>query len=193
MAEERNVLVLHFPDPSKAFQALSQIKTTPGVAGAAVVERTEEGQVRVAEEYDPNLGTGTAVGGLVGAMVGIIGGPLGVLLGWTTGVLAGVAYDSDVTTDEDDGFTILSKSIPAGGNALIVEMSETSHAAADDIAAKLDGTVTRIPATEVEAEVASAQEAARRAAAEARKARWEKRRAGFKEKLSGLVHHAKSS
>jgi len=193
MAEEKNVLVMHFANPSNAFQALSDLKGQPGVSGAAVVERTTEGQVRLADGYTPELGSGTAVGGLVGSLIGILGGPLGVLLGWSTGVLTGALFDTDEAADTEDGFTVLSKSIPTGGNALIAEMSETSHAIADDIATKLDGTVTRIPATEVEAEVADAQEATRRAAAEARKARWEKRRAGFKEKLSGIGHHAKSS
>jgi hypothetical protein len=101
-------------------------------------------------------------------------------------------FDTDEAAAANDGFTVLSKSIPPGGNALIVEMSETSHAIADDIAAKLDGTITRIPAAEVEAEVAAAQQAAREAAAAARRARREKRQGEFKEKLGGLGHHAKS-
>ena len=193
MPEETNVLVMHFTDPSKSFQALSELKGQPGVIGAAVVERTSEGEVRVADGYSATSGSGTAVGGLVGALVGIIGGPLGVLLGWSTGLLAGAVYDTGEAADADDGFTVLSKSIPAGGNAFIVEMSETSHAIADDVAAKLDGTITRIPRKEVEAEVAAAQEAARAAAAEARRARRQKRQAEFKERLSGLMHHTASS
>jgi len=193
MSDAKNVLVMHFPDTSKAFQALSEMKAQPGVKSAAVVERTTEGQVRVAEGYTPSAGDGIAVGGLVGALVGILAGPIGVLLGWSTGLLAGAAYDADEATDADDGFTVLSKSIPAGSNALIVEISEASHAAADDVARRLDGELTRIPSTEVEAEVRSAQDAARRAAAEARRARRETWQAEFRQKLSSLGHHAKAS
>ncbi|HZQ87660.1 MAG TPA: hypothetical protein VFA83_22635 [Acidimicrobiales bacterium] len=193
MPEEKNVLVMHFSAPSNAFQALSELKQQPDVIGAAVLERTSDGGLRTADGYSQQLGSGIAIGGLVGALVGILAGPLGVLLGWSTGLLTGALFDADDEADTEDGFTVLSKSIPPGSNALIVEMSETSHAIADDIAAKLDGTVTRIPASEVEKEVAAAQEATRRAAAEARKARWEKRRVEFKERLSNIGHHTKKS
>jgi uncharacterized membrane protein len=193
MPEENNVLVMHFPGNSQAFEALSELKDAPGVRGAAVVERTSEGQVRVADGYSPASGEGLAVGGLVGALIGIIGGPVGVLLGWSTGMVAGAVYDSDEAADADDGFTILSRSIPAGTNALIVEMIETNHGTADDIAKRLEGTITRLPAAEVEAEVRSAQDAARAAEQEARKARRAKRRAEFKEKMSNLGPHKKKS
>ncbi|HZQ59450.1 MAG TPA: hypothetical protein VFA84_15525 [Acidimicrobiales bacterium] len=193
MSNEKNVLVMRFADPSKAFQALSEMKAQPGIAGAAVVERTPEGQIRVADEFTPAAGDGIAVGGAVGALVGVLAGPLGVLLGWSTGFLAGAAYDADSAADTDDGFTVLSKSIPPGANALIVEMTEASHAAADDVAKRLEGEITRLPVSEVETEVRSAQDAARRAAAEARRARRETRQAEFKQKLSSLGHHPKAS
>src|SRR5581483_6183659 len=106
MSNEKNVLVMRFADPSKAFQALSEMKAQPGIAGAAVVERTPEGQIRVADEFTPAAGDGIAVG----ALVGVLAGPLGVLLGWSTGFLAGAAYDADSAADTDDGFTVLSKS-----------------------------------------------------------------------------------
>jgi uncharacterized membrane protein len=189
MPDEDNVLIIYFPDSSKAFEALSQFKGQPGVKGAAVVERTADGEVRLGDGYAPEGGTGVAVGGLVGALIGVLAGPVGVLLGWSTGMLVGGAYEADEVADADDGFTILSRSIPAGSNALIVEMTETSHAIADDVAARLDGTITRLPASEVGAEIESAREAARKAAAEARKVRRAQRRADFKEKMSGLGHH----
>ncbi len=193
MGEEQNVVVMHFPHTSDAFEALSELKGQARVVSAAVVERTAEGQVTVADGYSQGLGSGMAVGGLVGALIGVLGGPLGVLLGWSTGLLTGTVFDSSEEADTEDGFTVLSKSIPAGGNALMAELSEASHATVDAIATKLDGTVTRIPASEVEAEVRDAQEATRRAAAEARKARWEKRRAEFTEKMSGMAHHTKTA
>jgi uncharacterized membrane protein len=186
MAVETNILIMQFPEPSKAFQALSQIKEQPGVNGAAVLERTSQGEVRVAESYAPGSGDGIAVGGLVGGLIGILGGPLGVLLGWSTGALAGTVYESEEADDAEDGFTVLSRSIAPGENALIVEMMETSHAIADDVAESLGGTIVRVPAADVAAEVDSAREAARRAAKEARKARRNERKAEFKAKLSGL-------
>jgi len=193
VADEKNVLIMTFPDPSKAFQALSEIKGQPGVDGAAVVERSAEGEVRIADGYTPTVGQGTAVGGVVGALVGIIAGPLGVLLGWSTGIVAGAAYEAGEAADTDDGFTALSKRIPASGNALLAEMTETSHAIADDIATKLGGSITRIPVAEVEAEVAAAKDAADKAAKEARRVRRETRTAEFKKKVGGVFHHSGTS
>ena len=193
MADERNVLIMTFPDSPKAFEALSRMKGQPGVAGAAVVERTALGEVRIADGYAPTVGAGTAVGGLVGALVGLIAGPLGVLLGWSTGIFAGTAYDIGEGADTEDGFTVLSQRIPAGGNALIVEMTETSHAIANDVTDQLSGSITRIPAAEVEVEVKAAREAERKAAQEARRVRRDTRKADFKEKVGAVLHHAKAS
>ena len=190
MTDEKNVLIFSFSDPSKAYQALSEIKRQPGVDGAAVVERNAEGEVRIADGYTPNLGTGTTVGGAVGAVIGILAGPLGVLLGWSTGMVAGMAYETGEAADAEDGFTVLSSRIPVSGSALLVDMTETSHAVADDIANRLGGYVTRVPVSEVEAEVAAAQDAARAAAKEARRVRRENRSAAFKEKAGGLLHHS---
>jgi hypothetical protein len=115
--------------------------------------------------------------------------PLGVLLDWNNGMFAGAAYESLEVADADDGFTELSKRIPASGNVLLVEMTETSDAVADDIATRLEGTVTRVPSIEVEAEVAAARDAARKAAQEARRVRRETRTPAFKEKVGGVLHH----
>ena len=112
MPEENNVLIIHFPESSTAFEALSELKGQPGVKGAAVVERTADGEVRLGDGYSPEGGTGVVVGGLVGALIGILAGPVGVLLGWSTGMLVGMAYEADELADADDGFTILSRSIP---------------------------------------------------------------------------------
>lgn len=191
MADEKNVLIITFPDPSKSFQALSEFKGQPGVVGAAVVERSAGGEVQVADSYTPTVGVGTVGGGAVGALIGLIAGPLGMLLGWSSGTIAGATFETMDAADEDDGLTELSKRIPPGGNALLVEMTETSHAIADDIAK--DGSITRIPTAEVEAEVKSAQDAASKAAKEARRVRRETRSAEFKAKVSSVLHHTKSS
>ena len=60
MAEE-NVVVVRFTEPSKAHQALSVLKECDasgriGLESAAVVERTAEGELRIAESTD-NVGS----------------------------------------------------------------------------------------------------------------------------------------
>ena len=153
------------------------------------MERTAEGEVRPADGYSPEGGSGVAVGGLVGALIGILAGPVGVLLGWSTGMLAGMAYEADELADADDGFTILSRSIPAGSNALLVEMTGTSHTIADDVAEKLDGTITRLPARDVQTEIESAPEGRPRGSRRGPPSCRQDGHAEFKEKLSGLGHH----
>lgn len=193
MADEKNVLIITFSDPSKAYQALSEVKALDGVDGAAVVERTAAGQIQIADGYTPKVGEGTAVGGLVGALVGVLAGPLGVLLGWSTGLVAGVAYDSGEAADTEDGFTVLSQRIAAGGNALLVEMTEADHATMDDLVGGMGGAISRVTVKEAEAEVAAAQDAARKAANEARRARRETRMAAFREKVGSVLHHTSKS
>ena len=192
MDTERNLLIFTFPESARTFEALSEMKGQPGVVDAAVVERTSLGQIRIADGFAPTAGAGPAIGGLVGAVVGIIGGPLGVLLGWSTGLLVGAAHDTREAEDTEDGFTVLSQRIPAGGNALLVEMAETSHAIADDVAYRLGGWVTRIPAAMVDAEVAVARDAWQKAAQEASRVRREKSKAAFTEKVGTVLHHAKA-
>lgn len=186
MATEENVLVMQFPEPSQAFEALSDLKGIDGVRGAAVLERTTDGALRVADGYTPEEGSSVAVGGLVGGLVGVLAGPVGVLLGFTTGALIGGVYEDDIEEEADDGFTILSKNIARGDNALLVEIREGGHAPIDAIVEHLGGTVTRVPAADVDREVALAHDAEDTAKAAARKARHAQRRDEFKQKMSSI-------
>jgi hypothetical protein len=57
MAETENVVVVRFTDPSKAYQALSVLKECDaegriGLESAAIVERTETGELRIPEGAD---------------------------------------------------------------------------------------------------------------------------------------------
>src|SRR5678816_580668 len=67
LANVENVVVIRFPEPSKAYQAISVLKQADAdgrieLRAAAVVERTPEGQLRIPEGAD-NVGLeGTAAG-----------------------------------------------------------------------------------------------------------------------------------
>ena len=189
MTEEQNVLIMTFPDPGGAVQAFEQIKHHHGLVEAAVVERTADGGIRIAHSHSPVLGSRLAAGGLIGGVIGILGGPLGILLGWATGMVAGYALESTDATDADDTFAMLSRTIPPGGNELIVELRETDPAEADELARRLGGTVARIPAAEVEAEIAASQKALVSAGAEARRVRRESPRNGLHARIEAILHH----
>jgi uncharacterized membrane protein len=189
---DENVLVIRFPEPSKAYQALSVLKQADAdgrieLPAAAVVERTQEGQLRIPEGAD-NVGLeGTAAGGLIGVLVGILGGPLGMLLGWGTGALMGGVVDLTRAETSDDALTMLGNSITPGSTAIIADVVEPAIEVVDGEMAKLSGEVSRRPVGDVMAELEAAQEATDAAAKEARRTMREQRKAEVSEKFGQRV------
>jgi uncharacterized membrane protein len=187
-----NVLVIRFPEPSKAYQALSVLKQADadgriGLRAAAVVERTAEGQLRVAEGAD-NVGLeGTAAGGLIGMLIGILGGPLGMLLGWGAGAMMGGVVDITRAEKGEDALTSLGSAISPGSTAIIADVAEPTIEVVDGEMAKVSGEVTRRPVDDVMAELEAAEEATKAAAKEARRKMREQRKAEVSEKFSERV------
>jgi uncharacterized membrane protein len=192
-----NVLVIHFPEPSKAYQGLSVLKEA-GAEGriqlraAAVVERTPEGKLRIAEGADNFELEGTAAGGLIGMLVGILGGPLGVLLGSGTGALIGSVFDVSKAEKGEDALTTLGGAIPPGSTAIIADVAEPAIEVVDGEMAKLDGEVTRRPVQDVLVELEAAEEATKAAAKEARRKMREQRKTEVSEKFSERVGKLKA-
>ena len=181
MAEE-NVVVVRFTEPSKAYQALSALKECEasgriGLESAAIVERTQAGELRIPDGTD-NVGlVGTASGSLIGMLIGVLGGPVGVLLGWGAGAMMGGAFDVDRALTSDEALTVLGTAIPAGSTAVIASVEEPAVEVIDGEMTKLGGEVTRRPVAEVMDELEAAQEAADAAAREARRTVREQRKA----------------
>ena len=154
MANVENVVVIRFPEPSNAYQALSVLKQADAdgrieLRAAAIVERTPEGQLRIPEGAD-NVGLeGTAAGGLIGMLVGILGGPLGMLLGWGTGALVGGVVDLTRAEKGDDALTMFGGAISPGSTAVIADVAEPAIEVVDGEMAKLSGEVTRRPVDDV--------------------------------------------
>jgi uncharacterized membrane protein len=181
MAQE-NVVVVGFTEPSKAYEALSVLKECDsagriGLESAAVVERTETGELRIAEGAD-NVGpVGTASGSLIGMLIGVLGGPVGVLLGWGAGATMGGVFDVDRAATSDEALAVLGRAIPPGSTAVIAQVEEPAVEVIDGEMNKLDGDVTRRSAADVVAELEAANDAAEAAAREARRTVREKRKA----------------
>ena len=193
MATE-NVVVVRFTEPGRAYQALSVLKECDddgriGLESAAVVERTLEGELRVAESTD-GFGIGTASGSLIGMLVGVLGGPLGVLLGWGAGAMMGAAFDVDRDETSDEALAVLGRAIPPGSTAVIASVEESAVEVIDGEMSKLDGQVTRRSVGEVMGELEVAEDAAEAAAREARRTIREKRKAelsaGFEDRVGQL-------
>jgi uncharacterized membrane protein len=179
---QKNVVVVRFNEPSKAYQALSVLKQCDAegridLESAAVVQRTAEGGLSVSES-DDNVGpVGIASGSLIGMLVGVLGGPVGVLLGWGAGALMGGAFDLDRNVTSDEALGVLARAIPPESTALIASVEEPAAEVIDAEMYGLGGEVTRRPVAEVMAELAAAEEAADAAAKEARRVVREKRKA----------------
>ena len=191
----RNVVVVRFTEPSKAYQALSVLKEIDangriGLESAAVVERTTAGELRTPESAD-NLGpVGVASGSLIGMLIGVLGGPVGVLLGWGAGAMIGGAFDLDRAVTSEEALGVLGRAIPSGSTAVIASVEEPAVEVIDSEMEKLDGEVIRRPVAEVMGELEAAEEAAEAAAREARRAIREKRTAelsaDFEERIGKL-------
>ena len=182
MAEKKNVVVVRFTEPSKAYQALSVLKECDAegriaLESAAVVERTPDGALRIPEGAD-NLGPiGAASGSLIGMLVGVLGGPVGVLLGWGSGALIGGAFDLDRAVTSDEALTVLGRAIPPGSTAVIASVDEPAVEVIDGEMTKLGGEVTRRSAADVMVELEAVEAAADAAAREARRTVREQRKA----------------
>lgn len=184
MAQE-NVVVVRFGERSKAYEALSVLKQCDAegriaLSAAAIVERTPEGELRVAERAD-NVGlVGTAGGSLIGMLLGVLGGPLGVLLGWGAGAVVGGAFDLERTETSVDALTVLSRAVPPNSTGVIASVDEPAIGVIDGEMRKLGGEITRRPTAEVMDELDAAEDAAEAAAAEARRTMREAKKAELK-------------
>jgi uncharacterized membrane protein len=198
MAEVENVVVVGFTEPSKAYQALSVLKECSadgriGLESAAIVERTQDGELRIPESVDNDELVGMASGSLIGMLIGVLGGPLGVLVGWGAGAMMGGAFDVDRAVTSDEALTVLGRAIPPGTTAVIASVEEPAVEVIDAEMYKLGGEVTRRPVSEVMGELEVAEDAADAAAREARRELREKRKAEIHADLDERVGKLKET
>jgi uncharacterized membrane protein len=192
-----NVIAVNFADDASAYEALTKLKELEGqgqigVAGAAVVERADDGSITAKDEVvDPGY-SGTATGGTFGLIIGILGGPFGVLLGGATGLLIGSLFDVEDADDTESVLEEISRAAHAGHTALLAQVSEQSPDVVDAAVKALGGTVVRRPMWDVEAEIAAAEEAQAAAKEAARKHLREQRRAQTKEKIQAKLAELKA-
>ncbi len=181
-----NIDLITWDEPSKAYKALNDITTGNwnfNLRQAYVLERKTDGGFVIKDGNQNVVGMGTLGGSLIGMVIGVLGGPLGVLLGWAGGALFGSLVDMDKAVDSTSILAAMSKSIPPGGTALVMEVDEPTTEALDAFAAQSGGTVLRRSAEEVRVEVAAAADAVEAASKEANRVLREQRHAETKEKL----------
>jgi uncharacterized membrane protein len=178
----KTVLTVNFDVDSANYEALTVLKELDGqgqihLTGAAVVSRQEDGRVLIKDAVGNTGRTKTGTGGIIGLLVGILGGPFGILLGGATGLLIGSLFDIEDAEEVESVLESVSRSVAVGRIALLAEVDETSPDVIDAAMVKLGGRIDRQSLDEVEAEIAAAEDAQRRAKREARKHLHEQRRA----------------
>lgn len=93
-----SVISVSFQKGHKAYEAYGDLQTAEeangiGIVSAVIVERSDDGTLRVTNAQSYRFGRAMRRGGLVGALVGVLGGPLGLLLGLGTGMVMGGIRD----------------------------------------------------------------------------------------------------
>jgi uncharacterized membrane protein len=201
-----NIIVTTFREDSRAYEALARLEELAAedqidLHDGAVAERDRAGTLRLREESgNEDEGLATLTGGSIGLLIGILAGPIGVLLGGAVGLLAGAIVDAEDDDENDSVLEHISRSIANGQTAMLADLDESGPTVVDGAMAALGGSVARYPRKDVEAEIAGAEEAARKARAKARKELRHQRREAtaekvqaklreMRERLRHLVHH----
>jgi uncharacterized membrane protein len=192
-----NVVAVSFEDDRQAYNAMTSLKQLDaqgqiGVREAVVVVRGEDGQLVAKEHVESPVMAGAAGGGLVGLLIGVIGGPLGVLIGGTYGLLVGSLFDLYEMDETGSALGAISSAARLDHTALLAVVDEQSREVLDVAMTDLDGTVVRRPVAEVEAEIAAAEQAERKAKAEARKELVRGRREHDKAAVQSKVNELKN-
>jgi uncharacterized membrane protein len=163
-----NIVIATFNDAKGALGGLRELQQLDDdgklkLRNAAVVERRPDGTWEIVDEDEVADFHATLAGGLLGAVVGVLAGPLGLLLGAGAGLMAGGVID--VTEDEARELIHeeMIRRIPPGTTALIGDVDEPLSHPLDERMAKVGATITRWPRSEVQTELANADEATRAA------------------------------
>ena len=194
---EDSVVVVQFDEPSKAYQALSELNRLGRegkveVESAVLLERSKDGTVHTPEGSDNAAGFYLASGGLLGMLIGAVGGPVGMLLGGSIGAMGGSVAELARADDQDVALQAIGERIQPGSPALVAEVTETAEDVIDGAMAALGGKVTRRSASDVYAEVVAADDADFQEGVDALKARVQEHRAEGKAKWEAFKEKVES-
>ena len=125
---------------------------------AAIVERQPDGRWHFPEETAQPSYRGTITSGAVGALIGLLAGPAGLLLGGAAGLLVGSSVEIGDTEEVETILHALPRMVPPGATALLADVYETRPDAIDTAVSAAGAVVLRMPRTEVENQLATAEE-----------------------------------
>lgn len=159
-----NVVIMTVPSAEAAQALLDDLDGCEGEGGftleaATSISRAMDGRVTEVTDVRRTVPAATAAGAAVGTVIGLFGGPLAVLFGGATGALAGSLYDATSGDDVEDLVEGVIRAVPPGAHAVIVVADESSSLDVDKIAGRHDAAVLRRSRSDLEAELAAAEEA----------------------------------
>lgn len=167
----RNILLVTWPQADTAYRGFSELNHSriQNINQVAIVAKNENGRIKLKDADSKTIGRNTIGGGLIGMVVGILGGPIGMLLGYSMGSLMGTLADMDKADADELVLASISKSIPRGATALLVDAKEDDPNILDAFFQERGAKVQRWEFDEVESEVESAVAAYENATSEVKK------------------------
>jgi uncharacterized membrane protein len=159
-----NVVIMTVSSAEAAQALLDDLDGGSGECGftleaATSFSRAMDGPVTEVTDVRRTVSAATAAGAAVGTVIGLFGGPLAVLFGGATGALAGSLYDATSGDDVEDLVEGVIRAVPPGAHAVIAVADESSSLDVEKIAGRHDAAVLRRSRSDLEAELAAAEEA----------------------------------
>ncbi|MFH9350005.1 hypothetical protein [Kitasatospora sp. NPDC017646] len=170
MSEQRNLVLLTFPDTTASRYAFDEAQHLPGLHAVAALERGSDGVLEVRDTFTRGAGVATVGSGVLGGLVGLLGGPVGVLLGFAAGAALGNVAEERYASEAGAALIVLSPRVPDGGALLALDVREASPDPADGLAAKHGAAVERIDEHTFTEQVRAAEKKAEDENAEGRSA-----------------------
>ena len=130
MSKVIQILIATYPNPDAAETALKKLHTAQQNQGievhdAAVVQRAENGKLKIHETEDITGGSGAAIGGILGGILGILAGPAGIIAGAAVGAAVGGATASIIDTGiPHKRLEEIGAALPTHGAALVILAEE---------------------------------------------------------------------
>ena len=145
-----------FPTEAQArlgFDALGKLNHADEVDihGAALIHRSEAGEVRIEEKRAFPIGLRTVIGAAAGLILGMLAGPAGAASGAYAGAVAGLGADAVKGGEQLEATDELKGALRPGQSAIVAEVSKDNSALLEPAMGKYGGRIFRRSASDMRA------------------------------------------
>ena len=153
-APNHTLLAIRFDHPLKAQEALLAMLRIASqdvirIEDAAIIDKDQNGKIRLRQSKDLNPSQGAAAGGWYGAFIGIIAGPLGIIAGGVLGASVGGLFAKlrDIGINDDHMKEMGDRILP-GEDILFLLLDNIDQAGFCAEMKRFDGTLIETTADE---------------------------------------------